>query len=185
MQDYRRAGDVRRVVVNRPQASQFRMGVVAMQRFRIAVLAFFLVQAVVSIGHGTEPPFLTEAGLTALETIPDSEGEKVRGLASIAKASGVSAVAANFHDDESHTRVNLDLVSHSSGSSGRGGATGASVSSQNYNVVGFREFTVFFPGCRCTNNQAKVSDFALGGASQGITNHKVAAFSVPNPSFLP
>jgi hypothetical protein len=133
----------------------------------------------------SEPRILARVGLKSLETIPESEGEQVRGLSSTTKASGVSAVAAMFHDDESQSRVNLDLVSQSYGNSGRGIADVASVSSQNYNAVGFREFTVYFPGCRCTNNQAKISSFSLGGDSQGITNNNISAFTVPTPTFTP
>ncbi|MFM7073462.1 MAG: hypothetical protein ACKO38_16865 [Planctomycetota bacterium] len=128
-----------------------------------------------------------------METVSDDVGDAVRGASAKTQASGLSAVAMLFHDNETSTRARLDLVNYGLASDGvrdvggGGRSTGANSTAENYTTVGIQTpLTVFFPGCLCLNNRGGASGFSIGSVGQAVANGGVQVLALPAPaSFRP
>lgn len=145
------------------------------------LFAFVAALACGSFVSANEPVALEGLGLDGLQTISETEGKQVRGLAAISNASGLSSLGAIFYDIETGSKANVDLVNFSAGNETTD-LEGDNVDAQNFNVIGLTaDLTVTFPGA----STATISDFSAGGSSSSALNNGVAAFVVPAPAFAP
>ncbi len=142
---------------------------------RNVVLAALLVVLTGGVASAKEPVSLSKVGLTGIKKISDRQGNKVRGMAVKAVASGLSSLGAVIYDPATASRVNLDLVNFSSAEDSMG--CGPNVDAQNYNVIGVGPAFVFSVG----DFTASIGSFTAGGSSQSVVNGGASMFVVPNP----
>ncbi|MFM7070912.1 MAG: hypothetical protein ACKO38_03835 [Planctomycetota bacterium] len=155
-----------------------------MRKFLFALVAVLACGSFVS---ANEPVALEGLGLDGLQSISETEGKEVRGLAAQAYASGLSSLGAIFYDTTSGSKANVDLVNFAMGGEGgagatTGGADGSTNDGQAYNQIGLgAALTLTFPGAGAT-----VSAFSAGGASQAGSSLGAATLALPVPaSFAP
>jgi hypothetical protein len=161
------------------------LGVFRMRKFLFALVAVLACGSFVS---ANEPVALEGLGLDGLQSISETEGKEVRGLAAQAYASGLSSLGAIFYDSASGSKANVDLVNFSMGGEGgagatTGGADGSTNDGQAYNQIGLgAALTVTFPSTLTSG----ISAFSAGGASQGGSSLGAATIAMPAPaSFAP
>ena len=149
-----------------------------MRKFLFALVAVLACGSFVS---ANEPVALEGLGLDGLQSISETEGKEVRGLAATSSASGLSSLGAIFYDTTSGSKANVDLVNFSAGGEDDD-APGATVSAQNFNAIGSTAaIDITFPGAG-----AGISAFSAGGSSQSQANGTVTPFVVPAPAtFVP
>jgi hypothetical protein len=156
-----------------------------MRRYLFASVAVLACGSFVS---ANEPVALEGLGLDDLQSIGETEGAEVRGLAATSSASGLSSLGVIFYDTLSGSKANVDLVSYSAGAE-TGDARGSAVSAQNSNGIGIATgLFIAFPGSPAGGAapSAFLSAFGAGGSSQSQANGRVAPFSVPTPAtFVP
>jgi len=146
---------------------------------RNVVVAALLVVLSGSVASAKEPFSLSKTGLTGIKKISDRQGNKVRGLAVKATASGLSSLGAVLYDPATASRLNVDLVNYSFAEDAMG--CGPNVDAQNFNVIGISPALVFSVG----DFTASIGPFSAGGSSQSIVNGGAASFLVPNPATNP
>jgi len=149
-----------------------------MRKFLFALVAVLVCGSAVS---ANEPVALEGLGLDGLQSMSETEGKQVRGLAATSSASGLSSLGAIFYDTSSGSKANVDLVNFSAGSED-GNAPGSTVSAQNFNSIGSTTaLEITFPGAG-----SAISAFSAGGSSQSQANGTVTPFTVPAPAtFVP
>ena len=154
-----------------------RLGVFSMRKFLFALVA---VLACGSFASANEPVALEGLGLDGLQSISETEGKQVRGLAGISNASGLSSLGAIFYDVTTGSKANVDLVNFSAGTEDDA-APGATADAQNFNVIGIgTALDITFPG-----SAAGISAFSAGGSSSSVVNANPLVFVVPDPVFAP
>lgn len=155
-----------------------RLGVFSMRKFLFALVAVLACGSFVS---ANEPVALEGLGLDGLQSISETEGKQVRGLAGISNASGLSSLGAIFYDVTTGSKANVDLVNFSAGGE-TDAAPGGTADAQNFNVIGVgTALDITFPG----TTTAGISAFSAGGSSSNVVNANPAVFVVPAPAFAP
>jgi len=156
-----------------------------MRRYLFASVAVLACGSFVS---ANDPVALEGLGLDGLQSIGDTEGKEVRGLAATSSASGLSSLGVIFYDTLSGSKASVDLVSYSA-SAEDGDAPGSAVSAQNFNGIGMSTgLFISFPGspAGAVAPSAFLSAFGAGGSSQSQANGVATPFSVPTPAtFVP